>query len=153
MSMKKQAEKTPIAAYDQAVKYLSIRIHTVFELRNKLKRKGFPAEKVEEALERLQAQKYLNDEDFARTFIQNLIKYKTFGYFGIKNKLRQRGIDDKVSGAILDEELDLGAEKKIAQKALGKSFNKDKMKLAQMLQRKGFKGQVISDLVGQLGEE
>ncbi len=150
--MAKVGHKEPISAYDQAVKYLSLRIHTSFELKNKLKRKKFAEREIDEVLARLKEQKYLNDEDFARVFVQNLVKYKTFGYFGIKNKLRQRGIPDNVSGQILDEEMDLEVEKKIAQKAIGKSFKKDKLKLVQMLTRKGFRSQVVSAVVGEFEE-
>jgi regulatory protein len=135
-------------AYDQAIKYISMRSHTVFELKNKLKRKKFDKKEIEEALERLVEQKYLNDHDFAQTFTQNLIKYKSFGYYGIKNKLRQRGISDHMAEEILAEELDLKQEKMIAQKLLGKSSQRDKLKLMQMLNRKGFRTQIISELVG-----
>jgi regulatory protein len=145
--MREKEKKSQISAYDQGIKYLSIRIHTIFELRNKLKRKNFSKDEIDETINRLIEQKYLNDDDFARTFVQNLVKYKSFGYYGIKNKLRQRGIDDKISDPILGEELDLETEKKIAQKAIGKTHNKDSMKLAQMLARKGFRNQVVSELI------
>lgn len=103
---------------------------------------------IEQALAQLSEQKYLNDGDFARMFTQNLVKYKTFGYYGIMAKLKQRGIANDLAVEVLEEELDLDTEKKIAQKAIGKSSKKEPMKLAQMLQRKGFRSQVISQCVG-----
>ncbi len=151
--MGKTRNSQPIRAYDQAVKYLSLRIHTAFELRIKLKRKKFESGDIEDALQRLIELKYINDEDFARVFVQNLIKYKTFGYYGIKNKLRQRGIEDRVTNEILEEELDIEAEMKIAIRAVRKSSKKEKIKLMQMLARKGFRSQVISAVVGQFSEE
>jgi regulatory protein len=138
--------------YNQAVKYLGMRSHTVFELRTKLGRKKLPRELVEKVLGDLQEQKYLNDEDFARVFTQNLVKYKTFGYYGILAKLKQRGVANDTAVAILEEELGLEAEKKIARKAIGKSPKDSAMKVAQMLQRKGFRSQVISQCVGDFEE-
>jgi regulatory protein len=149
----RELSETYIEAYDQAIKYISIRSHTVFELRNKLLRKKFDKADVELVLTNLERQKYLNDHDFALSYTQNLIKYKTFGYYGIKMKLKIRGVGNELAEEILSEELDIEKEKKIAQKAIGKSPKKDKMKLMQMLQRKGFRGQVISSVVGDVKED
>jgi regulatory protein len=107
---------------------------------------------IEQVIANLLEQKYLNDSDFARMFAQNLVKYKTFGYYGIMAKLKQRGIANNLAQEVLDEELDLETEKKIAQKAIGKSSKKEPMKLAQMLQSKGFRSQVISQCAGDFNE-
>lgn len=139
--------------YNQAVKYLGLRSHTIFELKTKLERKRFSKDLISDVINDLQKQKYLNDKDFALTFTQNLIKYKTFGFYGIKNKLKQRGLADQLAEEILNEELDADGEKKLAQKAIGKSFKKEKIKLMQMLQRKGFRMQAIHAAVGDYDEE
>lgn len=139
--------------HSQAIKYLGLRAHTVFELRTKLMRKKFDKRDVEEVLEDLLDRKYLDDADFARMFAQNLIKYRSFGYYGIKMKLKMRGIDGKLAEDILSEELDMDSEKKIALRALGKSRTKTGMALAAMLNRKGFRSQVISSMVGDYSDE
>lgn len=138
--------------YNQGVRYISMRNHTVFELRTKLNRKKLPSEMIEKAIAELLEHKYLNDNDFAHMFAQNLVKYKTFGYYGIMAKLKQRGIANDLAAEVLEEELDLETEKKIAKKAIGKSSKKEPMKLAQMLQRKGFRSQVISQCLGDFEE-
>lgn len=130
--------------YDQALKYVAMRSHTAFELRTKLARKKFDKSDIEEAIGQLIREKYLNDRDFAQMFAQNLIKYKTFGYYGIKNKLKMRGISDAMAEEILSEELDLETEKKIAQRAIGKKDGVEKEKIAMALQRKGFRSQIVS---------
>lgn len=142
-----------IDVYNQAVKYIGMRSHTVFELKTKLNRKKYPINLIDSAIKELQTQKYVNDKDFAQVFTQNLIKYKTFGYYGIKNKLKARGLSDQICEEILSEELDAETEKKIAQKAIGKSPRKEKIKLMQMLQRKGFRMQAISPLLGDYSED
>jgi regulatory protein len=150
--MADETNDTYIRTYDQAIKYIGLRSHTVFELRTKLLRKKFDKSNIERVLNELVDQKYLNDRDFAQSFAQNLIKYKTFGYYGIKMKLKQRGIPDALAEEILGEELDLEKEKSIARKAIGKSGKKEKIKLMQMLNRKGFRGQVIASTVGEFEE-
>lgn len=139
--------------YNQAIKYLGVRSHTVFEIHTKLTRKKFDKKLIEEVISDLQQRKYLNDRDFAQVFAQNLVKYKTFGYYGIKNKLKQRGVEDSVAEDVLSEELDAAQETKLAHKAVGKSLKKDKIKLMQMLQRKGFRMQAINSVVGDYDEE
>jgi regulatory protein len=138
--------------YDQAIKYLGMRSHTVFELRTKLSRKKFEKSDVEEVLDDLVEQKYLNDRDFAQAYAQNLIKYKTFGYYGLKMKLKQRGINNTIIEEVLAEELSIEQEKKIAEKAISKSSKKEKIKLMQMLSRKGFRSQAIAETVGEFEE-
>jgi regulatory protein len=134
--------------YNQAIKYLGLRSHTIFELRTKLSRKKFPLIVINDVLDELVARKYVDDRVFAQIFVQNLVKYKTFGYFGVKMKLRQRGVEDSVADEVLEEELSLEQETKIARRAIGKKQHTDKAKLMQMLQRKGFRGQVIARVTG-----
>lgn len=136
-----------IDVYNQAIKYLGLRAHTEFELRNKLIKKKFPRDFIDQALGELKLHKYLDDESFALMFAQNLIRYKTFGYYGIKMKLKQRGISDSMSEQILSDELTLDEETKIAQKILSKKNYDDRQKAAAALQRKGFRSQVIAEVV------
>jgi regulatory protein len=149
MANEEEKSKIPrraaLTAHDQAIKYLSMRSHTEFELRRKLSGKKFPRQDIDDAIRRLREYKYLDDREFAVQFAQNLIRYKTFGYFGIKYKLKARGIEDELAEEVLGQELDLEAEKKIAQRAVDKAKGKVKIKLMQMLQRKGFRGQVIAE--------
>lgn len=137
-----------VKAYDQAIKYLGLRAHTEFELRAKLARKKFGRAAVDAVVAELKSKKYLDDEAFARTFVQNLAKYKTFGYYGIRLKLQQRGVDRKLADAILADEVGAEAEEAIARRALAKSAGKPAAKRAAMLARKGFRSQAISRLVG-----
>jgi regulatory protein len=138
--------------YDQALKYVAMRAHTAFELRTKLGRKKYDKSDIEEAIAQLQREKYLNDYDFAQMFAQNLIKYKTFGYYGVKNKLKMRGISDPMAEEILGEELDIETEKKIAARAVGKKTGQEPEKIAMMLQRKGFRTQIVTKYFSGAGE-
>ncbi len=139
--------KPRISAYNKAVDLLSIRMHTSFELAQKLKRKGFDLTEVEGVIAKLKAERYLNDDNTALMYLENLMRYKTYGFYGIKAKMMQKGIANSLIENLLSEHLTVEAETILAQKALGKSYKKDSQKLAMMLKRKGFRSQVIAKLV------
>lgn len=136
--------------YDQALKYVALRNHTTFELRAKLLKKKFDKSDIDAAIFELVNKKYVNDHDFAMMFAQNLIKYKSFGYYGVKNKLKQRGISDAMCEEVLSEEFTPEAELKIAQRLVNKTRGKDKTKVMMSLQRKGFRMPAITKAVGKM---
>lgn len=134
-------------ALNRALKLLKIRLHTTFELARKLKIRGFKPEIVERVIEELSQQGLVNDQSFAQVYLDNLMRYKTFGFYGLKAKLMQRGIDVKVADGLLNENLSLEQEAKIAERWLEKRRETDKVKLAQSLSRKGFRTEVIRSVL------
>lgn len=141
--------ETPSAykrVWDQAVKLLSLRLHTKSELSRKLMTKKFDRVVIEQVLARLAELRLLNDEQFAEIYLENLIRFKTFGYYGLRAKLLGRGIDDTIIQKLLAEQLSFEVETKIAQKVVSKS-HKEKDKLQQSLSRKGFRSQVIASVL------
>lgn len=133
-------------AYEKAVKLLGIRMHTSFELAQKLKRKGFPALDIQDAISQLTSQRYLDDNLTAKSYAESLVNYKTFGYYGILAKMQQKGIPNQLAVAVLAEVLPQEQEETIAKKALAK-FKSRGIKAAAMLKRKGFRSNIISKLV------
>ena len=132
-------------AYDKALSLIKIRPHYSGELAQKLSLRGFKREQIEEVINRLTEQRLLNDVEFTENFLTNLMRLKTFGYFGLKMKLMQRGIAGQEAEALLKEKLSLETEKQIAQRFLAKQKETDKTKLAQKLARKGFRSEVIRE--------
>jgi regulatory protein len=137
-------------AYNKAIKFLDLRLHTSFELKRKLQQRGFKEEAIDKAIEDLKGVGFLNDLQFAEVFLDNLIRFKSFGYYGLKAKLLQRGIDGNMVEKLLKEKLTLEGEKKIALRFVEKARERDRIKIAQSLSRKGFRSEVINDLVKNL---
>ena len=133
-------------AYDKALRLISMRSHSVFELKNKLTSKGYGKELLDKLINDLIDKKYLDDESFASNYLDNLIKYKAFGFYGLKAKLMQRGIDKGLIDSLLGN-LSLADEKKIALKFLGKKKEVDPIKLARSLGSKGFRSEVIGEIL------
>jgi regulatory protein len=133
-------------AHDKAADLLSRRLHTKKELEKKLKLKKFSQTAIEKVLTRFIELKILNDDRFAEIFLTNLIRYKSYGYYALKQKLLQRGIENSLADKLLEENLSVEDEINIAKKVANKGAE-SKEKLILKLKRKGFRNEVISKIV------
>jgi len=88
-----------------AIDYLSRREHSSLELKNKLIRKGFVEDIVDEVLAKLRIDKLLSDERFAESYIRSRVK-KGFGPIRIKQELQQRGITGELVTELLNDNED-----------------------------------------------
>jgi regulatory protein len=87
------AAAPPPTAYQRAIRRLARRDHSVAELRQALlEREHEPAE-VEEALERLRRERYLDDTGYAERFARSRMVHQGLGRLRVRQGLRQRGVD------------------------------------------------------------
>ena len=143
--------------YEKALSLLKIRPHHSQELARKLALRGFDQEAIFEVLVQLTDEGMLNDEQYAQAYLESLIGYsagggsasggKTFGFYGLKAKLMQRGIEGNEAEALLKENLPFEKERELALRILDKSSGLPKAKLAQRLSAKGFKSDVIRSVL------
>jgi len=129
--------------YDKALKLLKIRPHHSEELTKKLLMRGFSREQIQETIQKLQEENLLDNRQFAQMYLDELLRTKTFGFYGLKAKLMQRGIPGHEAEDLLKENLSAEEETNIAQKLINRERDYDKIKFAQKLQRKGFRSDVI----------
>jgi regulatory protein len=155
-------------AYDYAVFLLSLKLRTVGEILKKMEDRGYGQLIIDEVIDRLKDQKYLDDAKYAEVFLENLKAYKNFGYYGIKKKFMEKKIPASLIDSTLQAGLTAKDEIKIAQRLLKKegievkqkkdeeenqysTFNeeatKEKQTLANRLKSRGFRGEVISRLL------
>lgn len=135
-----------VGVYEKAVKLLSLRMHTTGELYRKLKEKGFADGEIRPVLKKLEDLNFLDDKRFAEIFVDNLKRYKDFGYFGIKAKLMQRQIPNDIAQQALQDFFNPDEEIVVARRFLGKLERlgrKTYEQLARSLQSKGFRSEVI----------
>lgn len=106
-------------AYAKALRILSLRLHSSFELRRKLKNK-FPPPVVARVAKRLREEGYLNDSKFAQIFIEERLALHPRAMKLIKQELRTRGVVEeiikKASQNLFDEEKEIENALKLAQK-------------------------------------
>lgn len=93
--------KVPIAPFDRALKYLSIRQRSVKEIHDYLVKKQYSEDEINEAVKRLVELKFLNDDDFARTFTEGRQR-KGKSKRAIEFELKLKGVNKDISEDVLE---------------------------------------------------
>ena len=142
-------EKTEeyIKARSRAIKYIMYKMRTSLEVYNKLKELEFPEKEINCVIEDLTQLEYINDEEYAKKFIESNIKTKKLSKNILKLKLKNKGISEETIDKYLRElgASDIDAIIKILEK---KKFLKtidfdEKNNIKLYCMRKGFS---ISDI-------
>ncbi len=147
-------------AYDYAMFLLNIRLRTEGELREKMRSKKYEDRIMDEVIRRLKELHYIDDQRFAEVYLENLKKYKSWGYFGIKKKFMEKKLPREIIENVLAEGMTEEEELEIAKKFLKKQNSlplrgrdkggvsrEDKSRLARKLAAKGFRGNVVAKLI------
>lgn len=134
-------------AYDKAVKLLKIRPHHSSELTRKLLARGFDSSEVASVITKLQEENLIDNEAFAQNYLDELLRNKTLGFMGLKVKLLKRGIAGNEAEKLLQENFSIEKERENAQKLLDKWANLSKEKIAQRLSSRGFRSELIRDVL------
>ncbi len=79
----------------RAYKLLARRIHSEYELRQKLKQKDYSKHLIDKVIDELLDKKYLNDAEFANQFADENIKNKLWGEKKLTSELMRKGISKK----------------------------------------------------------
>ncbi len=135
-------------AYNYAIYLLGLKLRTEGEIREKLRVKGYPLLVIDVVVHQLAENRYLDDQRYAEIYLDNLKKYKTFGYYGIKKKLMEKRLPPNIIESVLCEGLSEEEEMKIAKRFLIKQTETEKQKLAQKLKARGFRANLIFIVMG-----
>ncbi len=138
-------------AYNRAVRFLGFRVRSQAEMERYLRDKGYPADVVAETIDRLARQEYLNDEEFARLWLDNRERFRPRGQQALRYELRQKGLAAEViEAAVANIDEDELAWAAVASK-LHRWQNLDEPELRQkimgFLSRRGFNYEVIQRVV------
>ena len=104
----------------------------------------------ERVVEKLRKYDFLNDEAYARMFVESRIRTKPRGKIILINELRSKGISKDIAQRVCDElvEDELSLLKKIYLKKYGEEpFSIKDTKKIQFLQRKGFSWDLIQNIL------
>ena len=102
MKKEKNGEITPARAYDICLRFLAPRPRSVAEMRRHLTKKEVSVEIIDSTLGKLMDQNLLNDEDFARMFVDSRERHKPRSRFALGCELRQKGIKENIIDDILE---------------------------------------------------
>lgn len=129
-----------IIAREKAIKYIGISKKTEYEVRQKLKRLQVTSSVIDEEINYLKELGYIDDKDYARSFVKQCYKMMQYSIYEIKNKLLQKGIN----ASIIEEELELLKDSDYELNTVeklknGKLKSYDDEKTKAYLYRRGFK--------------
>jgi regulatory protein len=82
----------PPTPYGRALARLARRDHSEQEIRRALRRDGFTAEIVDEVVERLRAERYLDDQGYAARFARSRLAHHGLGRRRVQAVLNQKGV-------------------------------------------------------------
>ena len=130
---------------------------TIKEAREKLYGKGFHKDAVEHAISVVSSYGYLNDEEYAKSFVENGSRSK--GSFRLKREMQLKGVGEEdlnLALSELDEEDECESAKIVAIKYLkGKDAEdeKTKEKLFRHLVSRGYSYSIVKKTLRELGTE
>jgi len=138
-------------AYRDALLHIGRRPRSQWEVREKLLQLGYDSNLVQSVVEKLVDQRYVDDQQFARMWVEERIVRQKKGRNVIMHELRQKGVAKEWIVAAL-EHVEDGAEMESAYNLLCKRWphmrgtdQEKKRKLGQYLLRRGFTSSVIRE--------
>lgn len=145
-------------AKSRAINYISGKLKTKYEVRLKLKENGFAEDVIDEVLDILEKEEYLNDKVYCEIFIEDKKKLNGYGKNKIKSLLIQKGISKNIFEDFLnefeyDEEFDNALKmgiKKLELLSNEEDNFKKKQKIINYLTYRGFGFDVINDVLKEI---
>ena len=90
-------------AYHHAVRFLSFRARSQMEVESHLRDKDYTADVINQTVERLKQEHYLDDEAFVRFWLEDRERFRPRGERGLRYELRQKGIADELIDTMLTD--------------------------------------------------
>jgi regulatory protein len=146
-----------VSVYNYGISVLSRYAKSEYELRLKMKNKGFEPQLIDNAINTLKEQKYLDDEKYCEMFINDKLNISKHGVRKIKEALYYKGIDKEIIEEKI-KNISAGSEEErafiLGQKKLlniKENDNRKKMaKLSNYLIGKGFEYETVNKTLRKL---
>jgi regulatory protein len=103
---RRAAVDDPAVVLEAAARFLEVRSRSVSEVRRRLGGAGYRAELVDGAIARMTELGMLDDEAFARTWVESRDRARPRGERAIRQELRLKGIDRETVDLVLGERRD-----------------------------------------------
>lgn len=144
---------------DAAFRLLARRLHSSHELKLKLVKKKYDKSIIDNVIQSLKEQNYLDDDQFAKLLVEEKSVKKKFGRNKIKAELYKKGINKSIIDSVLnnqDDELNYNNAIFLAKKKLkllnDKNTDKRKLKekLFSFLLSKGYDSELIMKVINNM---
>jgi regulatory protein len=141
--------------YNSALKYLALRPRSEKEVRDNLTKKKSPPDVTERVIARLTEQKFLNDEEFTRWWIEQRTRVTPRSMRLIQIELQQKGISKDILESRIKNHESSGSDEETARKIIEKRIEKMRdlprieiyQKLGGHLARKGYSWDIIKKAI------
>ena len=141
-------------AYDAAVRYLGSRPRSVLEIKRHLRTKRFDDVAQDKAIDQLRAQRYIDDEAFARYWVEQRLRFRPKGDRAMVSELMAKGVARETIDIVIGE-ADPNAETERARAAIRRPMTRwlamedreRKRKIHQYLAARGFGYDVIEEVI------
>jgi regulatory protein len=131
---RRDAVDDPAIVLDAAARFLQARPRSTAEVRRRLGEAGYRTDLVEEAIVRLAALGYLDDEAFARAWVESRDRARPRGERALRAELRRKGVADDVVATIIEDRASPGAGGRAEADAGG---GPDDLAAGRLLERRG----------------
>ncbi|WP_300458523.1 RecX family transcriptional regulator [Desulfobacula sp.] len=127
---------------NMAIAHLSYQPRTIYQMQEYIKKKGFSEDIALEIIQILVKKNYLNDENFARLFVETKVKYKAKSKFAFRYDLKKKGICSSIIDKILlpydDQDLAFASVRRKIKTWQTLDVEKFKKKMTGFLRYRGF---------------
>lgn len=135
---------------DKIMKYIVFKKRTEEEVKNKCRMLKYDDNTIDEILEYLKENNYINDDIYVEKYIKNIMRLKYCSIREIKIDLIKRGINEDLVDKYINEEVEEFEEKSATELAIKKSKNADVEKIKRYLLNKGFSYGNVSKAIDNL---
>ncbi|MGD8625720.1 MAG: RecX family transcriptional regulator [Anaerolineae bacterium] len=137
-------------AYGRTLDYLSYRPRSRNEVVRYLQKRDMGEQEIELVLERLERAGLVDDEEFARFWVENRERFRPRGLRALRYELRQKGVSDRIiDRAVAEVDVSDSAYRSAEKKARQWShldYNTFRRKLVAYLSRRGFNYEVAREV-------
>lgn len=150
---KEQTEK----ARQNALRFISYRPRSVYEVRTHLRRKSFEEDDIDQVVEYLTTLDLLNDVTFAAYWVEQRETFRPRSRFALSQELVKKGISRDVIDSALEEVDELAAARRAAEKRAYRWADLPEeafwKKMAGFLQRRGFSYEIIRETINETWQD
>jgi len=144
-------------AYERVLRLLAHRPRSEAEVRRYLERKDTPPDAVEQVIERLKREGYLDDAAFVRFWVENRERFRPRGPWALRQELHRKGvakplIEEALAGLDSEDSAYRAVRRRLRQWS-GLEYGDFRRSVGSYLARRGFDYDVISDVVERLWKE
>jgi regulatory protein len=153
-----QMEDAREVAMQKALFFLGYRARSRQEVRANLEKHEIPEVVIESTLQRLQENNLLNDQEFAKAWVENRNTFRPRSRRVMAMELRRKGLDEEIVQTVLNENTDehtlaMEAARKYLRKVQGLAWQEFRQKLGGFLGRRGFSYDVCAPVVRSMWNE